>query len=79
MSSHEVVRGCRLEIELQGAGRHRLATIDFGDRQVLESQLGQFRHLGIARNGRLLEFTNEDGELLAVVAAAYVRHTVKPL
>jgi hypothetical protein len=79
MSSRELTRGCRLEIELQDVGRRRTVTLDFRDHRILESQLEQLQRVYIPQPGRLLEFTNEGGEMLAVLAKAYVGHTVTPL
>jgi hypothetical protein len=66
-----------LEIELDDMGRHRTASLDFEDRSELEAQLARqlIRHSAYPF-GRLLEFTNESGETLAVVASAYVSHTI---
>jgi hypothetical protein len=75
-SAPNPARGWRLEIELQDRSQRRTVTLDFDDRAALEPQLTQFKYLEARPFGRLLEFTNESGERLAVVAAAYVRHSV---
>jgi len=69
----------RLEIELDDRGRRRTVSLDYRSREALDRQLAQLRDLERSAYGRLLEFTNENGEALAVVAAIYARHSVKSL
>jgi hypothetical protein len=73
------LHGWRLEIELQDRGKRRTVSLDFDDRAALEPQLIQFRYREVRPVGRLLEFTNEAGVRLAIVAAAYVGHSITEL
>lgn len=78
-SPSEAACGWRLEIELEDSGRRRIVELDFRQRSALEPQLEQLKSREKRPYGRLLEFKNEAGETLAVVAAAYVRHTITEL
>lgn len=69
----------RLEIELDDRGRSRTVWLDYRSRETLDRQLAQLRDPDRSAYGRLLEFSNEDGEELAVVAAAYANHNVRAL
>ena len=67
-----------MEIALNDVGRQRTVSFDFESRAELERQLAaQLRRRGTyASSGLLLEFTNEAGETLAVLASAYRGHTI---
>lgn len=69
----------RLEIEMTALGRPRTVSLDFAERGTIEGQLPQLALRGRTAFGTLLEFTNETGETLAVVASAYVSHAVRAL
>ncbi len=75
----EPALGWRLEIELDDMGRRRTVALDFRTRGQIDAQVAQIAGRHLPPVTRLLEFTNEDGEILAVVARAYVAHTVRPL
>jgi hypothetical protein len=78
MSSPDTPRW-RLEIELADRGRRRTVSLDYRTREALDRQLAQLRDVDGSSYGRLLEFRNESGEELAVVAAIYARHSVRAL
>jgi hypothetical protein len=79
MRSPEFQPSWRLELELDDHGRKRTVSLDFQAREELDRQLVQLNDLENAAFGRLLEFTNENGESLAVVAAIYARHRITRL
>jgi hypothetical protein len=69
-----------LEIDLNDAGRKRSVSLDFADRSDLERQLE--RQLALHEKpvfGRLMEFFNESGETLAVLAAIYADHRISEI
>ena len=70
----------RLEIQVESLGRGRTVTIDYLSRATLDAQLAQIARRDVNPfPGRLLEFTNEAGETLAIVATSYAAHTVLEL
>jgi hypothetical protein len=76
-SAREPVRGWHLEIELEGLGRRRTVSLDFEQRETVNGQLAQIAQLtNKPKFGQLLEFTNEAGDVLAVLASAYVSHAL---
>jgi hypothetical protein len=69
--------GWSLEIDLDDQGRRRTVTLDFADRATLDRQLEQqLAEREATPFGRLMEFTNESGETLAIVAATYTTHRI---
>lgn len=66
----------RLLIYLQLRSRRRIASIDYLDRDLLETQLWQFNQTGSDQYA-LLDFNNELGDSLAVVSCAYLRHEIR--
>jgi hypothetical protein len=77
-SARELVPGWHLEIELEDLGRRRTASLDFERRETVNAQLAQIAPLtNKPKFGQLLEFTNEAGDVLAVLASAYVSHVLR--
>jgi hypothetical protein len=76
-SGPEPVRSWHLEIELDGLGHRRTVSLDFERRETVSVQLAQIAQLtNKPKFGQLLEFTNETGDVLAVLASAYVSHAL---
>lgn len=65
----------RLILHLHDGKQHRSVSLDFAGRDTLDAQLARL-HPNPYDVLQLFEFRNERGELLAIVARAYVGHEI---